>query len=74
MYKIGDIIWVRGDEAAVISAPFMLNGGEFQTAVLENGKQVVVPTPAQVEKNTERARNDWSNMQDGFRRLRESGN
>lgn len=72
MYKVGDIIWNRGDEVVIISEPFILNGGEFQTAVDETGKQLIVATPAQIESDKARSVREWKNLQDGFRRLREN--
>lgn len=69
-YKIGEKVWFKGDEATIISEPFILSGGEFQKATLENGKEIVVATPAQKEKNSKANREAFTVQQSEFRNLR----
>lgn len=41
-YEIGEKVWFKGDEYAVISEPYLLYGGWFQDATAEDGKVVTI--------------------------------
>ena len=69
-HPIGFKLYVRGEEAMVISAPYILHGGEFQDVRTSSGL-AVVPSPKQRRLDLERANQDRKTMQAGFRRLRE---
>jgi hypothetical protein len=54
-YAIGSTVWHNGTPAKVVSAPFVLYGGEWQDATTEAGKTITVPTPEFVARSdTER--------------------
>ena len=69
-YEIGTKVWFKGDEVTITSAPFALHGGEFQNATTENGKAIVVATPAQKLANVVRAREEREAQQAEFRTLK----
>lgn len=69
MNKVGSKVWVKGDEVTITSEPFFLHGGEFQKAVTESGKEIVVATKAQATKNAKAAQDAWNAQQAEFRKL-----
>lgn len=69
--KIGEKTWYAGDEVTITSWPFILHGGEFQNAVTEGGKTIVVATPSQKLANARRAIEEREAQQAEFRGLRE---
>ena len=50
-HKIGVKIWHSGDEYTITSEPFTLHGGEWQYAIDEHGKTIVVVSPEYLERN-----------------------
>lgn len=70
-YEIGQKVWDKGEKVTITSWPFILHGGEFQNAVTEGGKTIVVATPSQKLANARRAQEEREAQQTEFRRLRE---
>lgn len=68
-YEIASKVWHKGDKVTITSEPFILHGGEFQNAVTEDGKAIVVATPAQKVANVLRAHEEREAQQAEFRRL-----
>jgi len=69
VYEIGTVVWFKGDKVTITSEPFMLHGGEFQNAEREDGRSVVVATPAQKLKDVQIRRAEREAQQAEFRRL-----
>lgn len=67
--KIGDKVWFKGDEVTITSEPFILHGGEFQRAVTEGGKEIVLATPAQKAKDVLRAQEEYQEQQTNYLRF-----
>lgn len=72
-WPIGHRTWWGGDEVTITSGPFILHGGEFQHAVTETGRKIIVPSPEQQEKNTREKRQAFRDQQAQFRRLKDLG-
>jgi len=70
-YSVGSKTWHRGDEVTITSKPYNLHGGEFQDAVTESGKKIVIPTKAQTTNTAESKQREFKEQQDQFRRLRD---
>lgn len=49
-HKIGVKVWHSGDQYTIISEPFTLRGGEFQYAIDEQGKTIVVVSPEYLKR------------------------
>ncbi|MDP1931891.1 MAG: LPD38 domain-containing protein [Gammaproteobacteria bacterium] len=69
--KIGDKVWSKGDEVEIISAPYMLHGGEFVDAKKEDGTRITIATRAQQDKNAARNQEEWADQQEQFRNLKD---
>ena len=61
-HKIGVKIWHSGDEYTVTSEPFTLHGGEFQYAIDEQGKTIVVVSPEYLTRRVEANKADFSKL------------
>jgi hypothetical protein len=62
-------IWFKGDELTITSDPFMLHGGEFVTAVNDEGKEFTVATRAQQNRNAADRQSEWKKQQAEFAKL-----
>lgn len=70
IYEIGATVWAYGKENTITSGPFELYGGEFQNATNPDGKEIVIITPRQNEKDLAAKREERKIEQAGFARLK----
>lgn len=69
-YPIGTKIWFNGDEATIVSGPFMLHEAEVQTAMIGD-RTITIISKGQKEKNEKDHKAAWDALQAQFRRLHE---
>jgi len=55
-YAIGQTIWRNGDQVTIRTAPYTLYGGEWQDAIMQDGRALTVPTPEAMEEREAKRR------------------
>lgn len=71
-YAIGEKVWFKGDEYTIIGDQKQISGGWFQDAERADGKKITVPTKGTLENQVSKSRASSQQMQEGFRRLKQS--